>query len=348
MFECVGYATMGPEAPLVPFSFQRREPRPFDVVIAVKFCGVCHSDIHVARNEWRKTIYPCMPGHEIVGEVTAVGSSVGKFKVGDIVGVGCLVDSDRTCRHCLAGLQQFCESGSVPTYNGRDRVTGEHTLGGYSSHVVVDQEFVLRIPDNLPVAETAPLLCAGITTYSALRQWKVKPRDRVGIVGLGGLGHVGVKMAKAMGAHVVVLTSSPHKMADALKLGADEAISTSDAASMKALTNSLNVILDTISSDHDVTALLDLLDLDGACVQIGIPETPMAIPAFSLIARRRNLTGARIGGLPETQEMLDFCGKHGIVADIELLPLSEINTAYERMLRNDVKYRFVIDMAQAA
>jgi uncharacterized zinc-type alcohol dehydrogenase-like protein len=317
-----------------------------DVVIAVKFCGVCHSDIHVARNEWHKTIYPCVPGHEIVGEVIAVGASVTKFKPGDIAGVGCLVDSDRTCKHCRAGLQQFCESGSVPTYNGRDRITGENTFGGYSSHVVVDQDFVLKIPDNLPLAETAPLLCAGITTYSALRQWKVKPGDRVGVVGLGGLGHVGVKIAKAMGAHVVVLTSSPHKVTDALKLGADEVIVTSDSAAMKALANSLNVILDTISSDHDVTIYLDLLDLDGACVQIGIPEQPLAVPAFSLIARRRNLTGARIGGLAETQEMLGFCGQHGIVADIELLPLSEINTAYERMLRNDVKYRFVIDMAQ--
>lgn len=345
MFSCTGYAASSPGAPLAPYSFTRRAPGPRDVLIEILFCGVCHSDLHVARNEWGKTLYPCVPGHEIVGKVTAVGSLVSKFKPDDLAGVGCLVDSDRTCAHCRRGLQQFCESGSVPTYNGRDKHDGRQTFGGYSSHIVVDEEFTLRIPTHLPLASVAPLLCAGVTNYSALRHWNVQPGDRVGVLGLGGLGHIAVKIARAMGAHVTVLTSSVSKVQDALALGAADVVVTRDRAALIPLTNTLDLILDTVSADHDIAAYLDLLNLDGTYVQVGIPEKPLSIPAFSVIARRRNFTGARIGGLPETQDMLDFCGKHGIVADIELISIVDVNTAYARMLENDVKYRFVIDMA---
>jgi uncharacterized zinc-type alcohol dehydrogenase-like protein len=345
MFKCSGYAVDEPQAALAPFSFERRDPGPSDVVIKILFCGVCHSDLHVARNEWGKTTYPCVPGHEIVGEVIAVGQAVKKFKAGDLAGVGCLVDSDRTCPHCRAGLQQFCESGSVPTYNGRDKHNGKQTFGGYSSHIVVDQDFTLRIPPNLPLAGVAPLLCAGITNYSAMRHWDVQPDDKIGVIGLGGLGHVAVKIARAMGAHVTVLTTSAGKIEDAFRLGANDVVVTTDPAALAPLANKLDLVIDTISTDHDVAMYLDTLGLDGTYVQVGIPEKPLSVPAFSVIARRRNFTGARIGGLPETQEMLDFCAEHNIVADIELISPAEINSAYERMVRNDVKYRFVIDMA---
>jgi len=345
MFICQGYAANSADTPLEPFSFERREPGPTDVSIEILFCGVCHSDLHVARNEWGKTTYPCVPGHEIVGKVVSVGNAVTKFKPGDLAGVGCLVDSDRTCKHCRMGLETYCESGFVATYNGKDRLDGKQTFGGYSSHIVVDEQFTLRIPENLPLAGVAPLLCAGITNYSALRHWKVGAGDMVGVIGLGGLGHVAVKIARAMGAKVIVFTSSANKVEDALALGASSVVVTRDRSALEAWRNKLNLILDTVAADHDVNPYLDLLDLDGTYVLVGIPENPLSVHPFSVIARRRVFTGARMGGLRETQEMLDFCAQHGITADIELISIADVNTAYERMARNDVKYRFVIDMA---
>jgi uncharacterized zinc-type alcohol dehydrogenase-like protein len=329
---------------LAAATIDRREPTADDVQIDILYCGVCHSDLHFARNEWHGTVYPAVPGHEIVGRVKAVGSAVTKFKAGDIVGVGCLVDSCRTCPECRAGLEQFCPD-SVGTYGGTDKHLGGGTLGGYSQGIVVTQEFVLRIPASLNPAATAPLLCAGITTYSPLRHWKVGPGQKVGIVGLGGLGHMGVKFARAFGAHVVLFTTSPGKAEDAKRLGAHEVVISKDQAQMAAHAGSFGFILDTVSGSHDLNAYLNLVKRDGHLVLVGAPEHPLPVAAFSVIPRRRSFSGSMIGGLPETQEMLDFCGQHGITSDIEIIRMDQINEAYERMLKSDVKYRFVIDMA---
>ncbi len=338
------YATTGATAPLGATVIERRSPTPSDVQIQIQYCGVCHSDLHYARNEWHFTQYPAVPGHEIVGRVTAVGSGVKKFKVGDTVGVGCLVDSCRTCPDCRSGLEQFC-ANMVMTYGSTDQHLGTPTLGGYSQSIVVTEDFVLRMPANLNLAAAAPLLCAGITTYSPLRHWKVGPGQKVGIVGLGGLGHMGVKFAKAFGAQVVLFTTSPGKVADGKRLGAHEVVVSTNEAQMAAQAGTFDFILDAVSATHDINAYLNLLKHDGNLVLVGAPEKPLPVAAFPLIFRRRSFSGSLIGGLPETQEMLDFCGQHNITCDIELIRMDEINTAYERMLKSDVKYRFVIDMA---
>ncbi|PZR13027.1 MAG: hydroxyacid dehydrogenase [Azospirillum brasilense] len=345
MFTCTGYAAEAATAPLAPFTFERRDPGPMDVRIDILYCGVCHSDLHQARNEWHNTLYPCVPGHEIVGRVTAVGEAVTSFRVGDLAGVGCMVDSCRECASCQEGLEQYCERGFVGTYNGEDRQGGGHTFGGYSRAVVVDQAFVLKVPENLDLAAVAPLLCAGITTYSPLRHWKVGPGQRVGIVGLGGLGHMAVKFARAFGAHVVLFTTSASKVEDALRLGAHEVVLSRDEAAMAREANSFDFILDAVAAQHDINAYLGLLKRDGTLVQVGAPEQPLPVAVFSLIFKRRSFAGSLIGGIAETQEMLDFCGEHGITSDIEMIRMDEINAAYERMIRSDVKYRFVIDMA---
>ena len=338
------YSTLSATTPLSAATIERRQPTASDVQIQIQYCGVCHSDLHFARNEWGFTQYPAVPGHEIVGRVTAVGSGVKKFKVGDTVGVGCLVDSCRTCPDCRSGLEQFC-TNMVMTYGSMDKHLNAPTLGGYAQSIVVREDFVLRMPANLNLAAAAPLLCAGITTYSPLRHWKVGPGQKVGIVGLGGLGHMGVKFAKAFGAHVVLFTTSPSKVADGKRLGAHEVVVSTDAAQMAAHTNSFDFILDAVSATHDINAYFNLLKRDGNLTLVGAPEKPLPVAAFPLIFRRRSFSGSLIGGLPETQEMLDFCGKHNITCDIEMIRMDEINTAYERMLKSDVKYRFVIDMA---
>ncbi len=337
------YSTTSAQSPLAAATISRREPGDGDVRIDILYCGVCHSDLHYARNEWNFTQYPAVPGHEIVGRVTAVGSGVKKFKAGDLVGVGCLVDSCRTCPDCRSGLEQFCAEMNM-TYGGTDKFLGGGTLGGYSQGIVVREEFVLRMPANLNPAAAAPLLCAGITTYSPLRHWKVGPGQKVGIVGLGGLGHMGVKFARAFGAHVVLFTTSPGKTADALRLGAHEVVVSKDEAQMAAHAGSFDFILDAVSAQHDINAYLNLLKRDGNLVLVGAPEKPLAVAAFPLLFRRRSFSGSLIGGLPETQEMLDFCGQHNITCDIEMIRMDQINEAYERMLKSDVKYRFVIDM----
>jgi alcohol dehydrogenase (NADP+) len=339
------YATTSATAPLGPAVIERRAPTPTDVQIEILYCGVCHSDLHFARNEWHFTEYPAVPGHEIVGRVKAVGNGVKKFKVGDTVGVGCLVDSCRTCPNCRTGLEQFCDNGMVMTYGSVDKHLGRPTLGGYSQSIVVTEDFVLRMPANLNPAAAAPLLCAGITTYSPLRHWKVGPGQKVGIVGLGGLGHMAVKFAKAFGANVVLFTTSPGKVADGKRLGAHEVVISTDAAQMTAHAGSFDFILDAVSASHDINAYLNLLKRDGNLVLVGAPEKPLPVAAFPLLFRRRSISGSLIGGLPETQEMLDFCGQHNITSDIEMIRMDQINTAYERMLKSDVKYRFVIDMA---
>jgi uncharacterized zinc-type alcohol dehydrogenase-like protein len=339
------FGTEAAVAPLKQLTIKRRNVTAHDVEIDILFCGVCHSDLHMVRNEWHNTAYPIVPGHEIVGKVTKVGNQVTKFKVGDLAAVGCLVDSCRECEHCREGLEQYCEKGSVLTYNGPDKHLGIQTFGGYSESIIVDQEFVLRVPENLDLAATAPLLCAGITTYSPLRHWKVGPGKRVGIVGIGGLGHMGIKLAKAMGAHVVVFTTSESKTADAKRLGADEVVLTKDPEQMNRYNGSLHLILDTVSASHDINSYLQLLKVDGTLVLVGAPEKPLPIAAFSLIPQRKSFAGSTIGGIAETQEMLDFCSKHNITADIELISINQINEAYERLLKSDVQYRFVIDMA---
>jgi len=339
------YATQSATTPLAPFKIQRRDPGAHDVQIEILFCGVCHSDLHIARNEWQGTTYPCVPGHEIIGRVTKVGVQVSSFKEGDLAGVGCLVDSCRTCENCEDHLEQFCEKGPIFTYNSPDKHSGGLTYGGYSENVVVDEAFVLHIPENLDLAATAPLLCAGITTYSPLRHNNVSKGQKVGVVGLGGLGHMGVKLAKAFGAHVVVFTHSASKIADALRLGADEVVNSNDEDEMKKHLNSFHFILDTVSAQHDINAYLLLLKRDGTLTQVGVPPEPLALQVGSLIFGRRNFNGSLIGGIKETQEMLDFCGEHNITADIELIPIQKINEAYDRLVKNDVKYRFVIDMA---
>lgn len=333
------------EYPLERMTIQRREVTPHDVQIEILYCGICHSDLHTARNEWKNTVYPNVPGHEIVGRVTQVGYLVTKFKVGDLAGVGCMVDSCRECECCQADLQQFCERGTTMTFNSPDKYLGGQTYGGYSESVVVDENYVLRLPENLNLAATAPLLCAGITTYSPLKHWKVGPGSKVGVVGIGGLGHMAVKIAKAMGAHVTVLTTTASKTEDAKRLGADDVILSTDPAQMKAYKRSMHFILDTVSAQHNIDSYLALVKVDGALVLVGAPLDPLPVVSFSLINGRKTFAGSLIGGINETQEMLDFCGKHNIVADVELIGVDEINKAYERLLKSDVRYRFVIDMA---
>jgi len=339
------YLTNDAKAPLAPATIERRQPQAKDVQIAIQYCGVCHSDLHFARNEWGFTQYPCVPGHEIVGQVTSVGTGVTKFKVGDTVGVGCLVDSCRTCPSCRAGQEQYCDTGMTMTYGSSDPLLGGPTLGGYAQSIVVTEDFVLRIPANLELAGVAPLLCAGITTYSPLRHWKVGSGQKVGIVGLGGLGHMAVKFAKAFGAEVVMFTTSPSKAADAKRLGADAVVVSSDSNQMAAQTGKLDLILDCVSAVHDINAYVNLLKRDGHLVQVGVPAQPLAVAILPLVFRRRSISGSLIGGLPETQEMLDFCGKHNITSDTEMIRMDQIESAYSRMLKGDVKYRFVIDMA---
>lgn len=344
------YGAHAADQPLVPLDIERRAPGPRDVQIEIAYCGICHSDLHTVRSEWSGTRYPCVPGHEIVGEVSAVGREVGGFRVGDIVGVGCMVDSCRHCAACADGLEQYCTNGFVGTYNGRTQDPPGHTLGGYSQRIVVDERFVLRI--NHPkeqLAAVAPLLCAGITTWSPLRHWKVGPGSKVGIVGIGGLGHMGIKLARAMGAHVVAFTTSEHKRQDALALGASEVVVSRDAQAMARHTGSFDFILDTVAASHVLDAFTVLLKRDGTLCLVGVPEDPHPSPNVgALIFGRRSIAGSLIGGIRETQEMLDFCAGHGIVSDIELIPAQAINQAYERMLRSDVKYRFVIDGATFA
>ena len=339
------FGTEAPEADLKQMNIERRETTGKDVEIDILYCGVCHSDLHTARNEWRGTIYPNVPGHEIVGRVTRVGGNTSKFKVGDLAAVGCMVDSCRECEQCKQGSEQYCENGNTLTYNGRDKYLNKQTFGGYSERIVVDEDFVLRVPDNLDLAAAAPLLCAGVTTWSPLRHWNIGPDAKVGVVGIGGLGHMGVKLAKAMRAYVVVITTSQSKVDDAKRLGADKVILSTDKEQMKANGASLHFILDCVSAQHDVNAYLKLLKVDGTLALVGAPEHPLPIAPFSLIPARKNFAGSTIGSIAETQEMLDFCGKHNITADIELINIQDINNAYERLLKGDVKYRFVIDMA---
>ena len=346
-----GYATHSATAELRPFAFERRDPRPQDIVISIAYCGICHSDIHSARNEWGRTSYPFVPGHEIVGRVAAVGKHVTGFKVGELAGVGCLVDSCRICFSCEAGLEQYCDNGFTGTYGGEDKIGGtphSMTFGGYSDTITVDQRFVLHIPENLDLASAAPLLCAGITTYSPLKHWNVGPGLRVGVIGLGGLGHMGVKFAHAMGAHVTMITTSPSKGADARKLGADGVLISKDAEAMRHARDSFDFLLNTIPVGHDVDPYMALLKRDATMVIVGSVEPLKRVDGIPLIFRRRSLAGSLIGGLRETQEMLDFCGQHGIVCDIERISIKDVNKAYDRTVRGDVKYRFVIDMATLA
>ena len=344
MIKSTGYAVHAPTDRLAPFQFERREVGPNDVRIDILFCGVCHSDLHTARNEWHNTLYPSVPGHEIVGRVAQVGADVSKFKVGDLAGVGCMVDSCRHCASCEEGLEQYCEKGFTGTYNG-PVFGGENTYGGYSDNIVVSDQYVLRITHEENLAAVAPLLCAGITTYSPLRQWKVGPGQKVGVAGLGGLGHMAVKIARAMGAHVVLFTTSPDKKADALRLGAHEVVISKNPDEMATHANSFDFILNCIAAPHDLDAYLGLLKRDGTMTLVGAPAEPHPSPGvFNLIFKRRRLAGSLIGGIAETQEMLDFCAEHNIVSDIEMIRIQDINEAYERMLKGDVKYRFVIDM----
>ncbi|HXG90308.1 MAG TPA: NAD(P)-dependent alcohol dehydrogenase [Vicinamibacterales bacterium] len=348
MIQASAYAAFDKASPLAPFNLDRRDPLAQDVAIDVLFCGVCHSDLHTARAEWEGTIYPCVPGHEIVGRVSAVGAEVRGFKTGDIVGVGCMVDSCRTCASCRAGEQQYCDNGDTTfTYNSVDKhQTAPVTYGGYSSRVVVDQAFCLRLPPHLDPAAAAPLLCAGITTYSPLKHWGAGAGKKIGVVGLGGLGHMGVKFAHTFGAHTVLFTTSAGKTEDAKRLGADEVVISRDAEAMAKHVASFDIILNTVAASHDLDAYTALLARDGTMVLVGVPELPHPSPAVGpLIIKRRSIAGSLIGGIPETQEMLDFCGAHNIVSEIEVIPIQKVNEAYDRMLRGDVKYRFVIDCA---
>ncbi len=344
-FSVRAFGTESPEADLKQMNIGRREVTAKDVEIDILYCGVCHSDLHTARNEWHGTVYPNVPGHEIVGRITKTGRDVTKFKIGELAAVGCMVGSCRECEQCRQGSEQYCEKGNIQTYNGHDKHLNQQTFGGYSERVVVDEDFVLRVPDHLDLAATAPLLCAGVTTWSPLMHWGVGPGSKVGIVGIGGLGHMGVKLAKAMGAYVVVITTSPSKAEDARRLGADEVIYSKDEEQMKKNANTLHFILDCVSAQHDVNAYLKLLKVDGTLALVGAPEHPLPIAPFSLIPARKSFAGSTIGSIAETQEMLDFCGEHNITADIELINIQDINKAYERLLNGDVKYRFVIDMA---
>ncbi len=339
------FGTTAAENPLEGMTIQRRGTTPRDVALEILYCGVCHSDLHTARNEWGGTRYPNVPGHEIVGRITEVGSEVDRFVVGELAAVGCMVDSCRECEQCKEGHEQYCEQGNIQTYNGKDRHLGGHTFGGYSQRIVVDSDFVLKVPENLDPAAVAPLLCAGVTTWSPLRHWKVGPGTKVGIVGIGGLGHMGVKLAKAMGAEVTVITTSPSKVGDAKRLGADRVILSTDRDMMKAHGASLDFVLDCVSAQHDINVYMKLLGVGGTLALVGAPEHPLPVAAFSLISGRKSFAGSMIGSIAETQEMLDFCGEHNIVSDIELIRMQDINTAYERLLKGDVKYRFVIDMS---
>jgi uncharacterized zinc-type alcohol dehydrogenase-like protein len=347
MYNAKAYSAASATSPLAFAAIPRRDPTERDVQIDILFCGICHSDLHQVRDEWHSvmpTVYPCVPGHEIVGRVARVGSGVRKFKPGDLAAVGCLVDSDHTCGECRAGLEQFCPN-AVLTYNGPEKHTGGVTYGGYSDSVVVDERFVLRVPPHLDLAGAAPLLCAGITTYSPMRHWGVTKGKKVGVVGLGGLGHMGVKIAHALGAHVVAFTTSPRKMEDALRLGADEVVVSRNADDMQKHAGSFDFILDCVSAEHDINAYINLLRRDGNITLVGAPEKPLPVAAFGLILGRRSLSGSPIGGIAETQEMLDFCGRHNITADVEVIPIQNVNEAYARLLKSDVKYRFSIDMA---
>jgi uncharacterized zinc-type alcohol dehydrogenase-like protein len=343
------YAAQSPTSGLAPFTIRRRVPGPQDVQLDILYCGVCHSDLHQVRNEWQNampTVYPCVPGHEIIGRVVKTGSAVMGFKEGDIAAVGCMVDSCRTCAACRAGEEQYCDTFPTLTYNAADSSLGGVTYGGYSDSIVVDQAFVLRVSDKLNLAGAAPLLCAGITTYSPLRHWNVGKGQKIGIVGLGGLGHMGVKFARAFGADVVLFTTSPNKTADALRLGAHEVVVSRNDAEMQKHARTFDFILDTVSAEHNLNAYVDLLKRDGTLTMVGAPEQPLSIAVFGLLMKRRRLAGSSIGGIRETQEMLDFCAEHGITADVELIRSQQINEAHERLLKNDVKYRFVIDMAR--
>ena len=347
MSNAKAYAAASATSSLAPTTIPRREPTERDVQIDILFCGICHSDLHQVRNEWSSampTVYPIVPGHEIVGRVTKVGSAVTKYKPGDLAAVGCMVDSDGTCPECKAGLEQFCPN-LILTYNFPDKHLGGVTYGGYSDSVVVDERFVLRVPSNLDLAGTAPLLCAGITTYSPLRHWGVTNGKIVGIVGLGGLGHMGVKFAHALGAHVVVFTTSPKKKEDALRLGADEVVVSRNTDEMRKHAGRFDFILDAVSADHDINAYINMLRRDGNITLVGAPEQPLGVAAFGLIMGRRSLSGSPIGGIHQTQEMLDFCRAHHVTADVEVIPIQKVNEAYDRLLKSDVKYRFSIDMA---
>lgn len=339
------FAAFSASSQLAPLDITRREPGPHDVEIDILFCGVCHSDIHTARNEWGGTVYPVVPGHEIVGRVTRTGSHVSAFRPGDTVGVGCFVDSCRTCVNCEAGEEQYCEGGVVWTYNSAEKESKAPTYGGYSTKIVTDEHYVLRIPQNLPLAGAAPLLCAGITTYSPLRHWDIGKGSRVAVMGLGGLGHMGVKLALAFGAEVTVISTSRSKEMDANRLGAHDFLLSTDEDAMKKRKHHFDFILNTVSAEHDYNRFLQLLRLNGNMTLVGIPPEALPVKANMLVGRRRSLSGSLIGGIRETQEMLDFCGKHGIVSDVEVIPMQMINEAYERMLRSDVRYRFVVDMA---
>lgn len=345
MIATKGYAAQTKDTNLAPWNFDRREVGPHDVQFDIDFCGVCHSDLHQIKDEWGGGIFPMVPGHEIVGRVVAVGSHVTTFKVGDLAGTGCLVDSCRVCDNCQHGLEQYCTNGHSQTYNGLEQDKKTPTYGGYSNTIVVHEDFVLHIPQKLDLAATAPLLCAGITTYSPLRHWKVGKGHKLAVLGLGGLGHMGVKFGVAFGAEVTVLSTSPRKEADARKLGAHKFVVTSDPAQLESVTGYFDFILDTVSAEHDYNQYLNLLKTDGVHICVGAPPTTSAIAAFSLIPGRKSLAGSMIGGLPETQEMLDFCAEHDIVSDIEVIDMKDIHTAFDRMLKGDVRYRFVIDMA---
>ncbi len=344
MISTRGYAAAAAKAELKPFQFDRRDPKEHDIVIDIKFCGVCHSDIHQVRDEWGGSVFPMVPGHEIVGVVSRIGPKVTRYKIGDRVGVGCFVDSCRNCDCCHRGFEQFCEKGMVQTYNSQ-YYDGERTMGGYSKQIVVDEHYVLRLPDALPLDASAPLLCAGITLYSPLKHWQAGPGKRVGIIGLGGLGHMGVKIAHAMGAEVTVFSQTLRKQADGQRLGADYFLATSDENTFTSRRNYFDLIINTVSANVDINRYLELLRMDGTIVIVGIPSAPMSVGAFPLIMGRHRLAGSGIGGIAETQEMLDFCGMHGIVSDIELIKIQQINEAYERVVKSDVRYRFVIDMA---
>jgi uncharacterized zinc-type alcohol dehydrogenase-like protein len=347
MYNAKAYSAASAASPLAGTTIARRDPTEHDVQIEILYCGICHSDLHSVRNEWSSvmpTVYPIVPGHEIVGRVTKTGSAVTRYKAGDLAAVGCLVDSDGTCVRCKAGLEQFCPNMTL-TFNGPDKHLGGVTYGGYSDSIVVDERFVLGVPANLNLAGAAPLLCAGITTYSPMRHWGVSKGKKVGVVGLGGLGHMGVKFAHALGAHVVVFSTSPNKKEDALRLGADEVVISRDAGEMKKHAGSFDFILDAVSADHDIESFIGLLGLDGTLTLVGAPAKPLSVSAFGLIMGRRSLSGSAIGGVSETQEMLDFCGTNNITAEVEVIPIQKVNEAYERLLKSDVKYRFSIDMA---
>jgi uncharacterized zinc-type alcohol dehydrogenase-like protein len=345
MLTAKGYAAQSAKSPLAPFAFQRREVGPHDVLIEISYCGICHSDLHQVRDEWGGSIYPMVPGHEIVGTITRVGERVTNFKAGDLAGVGCFVDSCRTCPSCRAGNEQYCEAGMAGTYNSYEMDKITPTYGGYSNYIVVDESYVLHISDKLPLHAVAPLLCAGITTYSPLMHWKVGAGQKVGIVGLGGLGHMGVKLAVSFGAEVTVLSSTPAKEKDARKLGAHNFLNINDKSAIRKAKNHFDFILDTVSARHDLNALLDLLKVDSTLVLVGAPPDAVPVEAFSLIPKRKTLAGSMIGGIRETQEMLDYCATNNIVADVEVIAIKDVETAYQRMLKGDVRYRFVIDMA---